>query len=169
MLWLNNITAYSNANVDFYQVFIDSKIVYDENNNVIYSFESESTNLPIIKNLEKIECINKTFTIKIIDQLISYTDNTNNLTNVFTHRMNFIEPSKNKYNSPIFNFTYKKVNNNRMPNLINSSYNFISNLSFKIYKFSDKVQFIIETNPETNVQKNYWVLTDLNLLKDFLK
>lgn len=165
MLWINNIVT-PNTCIDFYQVFIDSNIEYNDNNNIVYSFES--SNLPNIKNLEKIECICKTFTIKIMDQLISYTD-IDNKTIVFSHKMKFIEPSNNKLNIPIFNFSYKNVNNNRMPNLIDSSYNFISNLTFQIYKFSDKVQFIIETNPETNITKKYWITSELNLLNNYLK
>jgi hypothetical protein len=36
-----------------------------------------------------------------------------------------------------------------MPNLIETNYNFYDILEFKIYKISDKIQFIIETNPKT--------------------
>jgi hypothetical protein len=166
MLWINNIIT-PNTCIDFYQVFIDSNIEYNDNKNIIYSFES--SNLPNIKNLKKIECINKSYTIKTMDQLISYTDIIDNKTIVFSHKMKFIEPSNNKLNIPIFNFSYKNVNNNRMPNLIDSSYNFISNLTFQIYKFSDKVQFIIETNPETNITKKYWITLELSLLNNYLK
>jgi hypothetical protein len=69
----------------------------------------------------------------------------------------------------IFNFTYKKVNNNRMPNLIETNYNFYDILEFKIYKISDKIQFIIETNPKTKIIKKYFITTNLDLISDYIK
>lgn len=170
MLWLYNKDG---AFFEFFQVFINSNTVYTENNNTIYSLEStqlsEIENNVKIKNFDKNKFDYYSFDIRIIDQLISYT-NTNdfNQQNVFTTKMNFIEPSNNKFNLPIFNYTYKKVNKNRMPNLIDSNYNFSSTLEFKIYKISDKVQFIIETNPETKIIKKYFITTDLNFIKNYI-
>ena len=168
MIWL-----YSNDNnfIDFYQVFVSTGIEFQNNNNTIYSLESNDANkITTIVNIDENKYSQYThkYTIRIIDQIISYIDNSNKQ-NVFSFKMNFIEPSTNKYNLPIFNFVYKKVNNNRMPNLIETNYNFCSTLEFKIYKISDKIQFIIETNPETEIIKKYFVTTDLNLIKDYLK
>ena len=165
MLWL-----YSKDNnfINFYQVFVGTENSFDSNNNTIYSLESNKTS--IIRNIDKIVYVEYTytFTIKIIDQLISYNDYKSNEENVFSFKMNFIDPSTNEYKLPIFNFTYKKINNNRMPNLIETNYNFYNTLELKIRKISDKVQFIIETNPKTKIIKKYFVTTDLNLIKDFL-
>lgn len=165
MIWL-----YSKDNnfIDFYQVFVGAEIEFQNDKNTIYSLESNELNkILTIKNIDKIKYIQHTFTIRIIEHLISYIDNSNNEI-VFSFQMNFIEPSTNEYNLPIFNFTYKKVNNNRMPNLIETNYNFYNTLEFKIYNISDKIQFIIETNPESKIIKKYFVTTDLNLIKDFI-
>jgi hypothetical protein len=167
MLWLYNK---DNIIFEFFQVFINSNIVYSANNNIIYSLESTQSQVENnikITNLDKITYDNYSFNIRIMDQLISYTNDINEQI-VFTSKMNFIEPSNNKKNLSIFNFTYKKVSNNRMPNLIQTSYNFSSRLEFKIYKISDKVQFIIETNPNTKIIKKYFITTDLNLIKNYI-
>jgi hypothetical protein len=169
MLWLYNKDNKDNIFIDFYQVFIDTQIEFQNDSNTIYSLESTDLNkiLPI-KNIDKFICSQYTFTIRIIDQLISYIDNSNEQI-VFSSKMNFIAPSNNKYNLPIFNFTYKKVNNNRMPNLIETNYNFYDILDFKIYKISDKIQFIIETNPKTKIIKKYFITANLDLISDFIK
>lgn len=167
MLWLYNkdIMFY-----DFFQVFVNSNIIYSCDNNTIYSLETSETDKNVkTETFEENKYDNYSFDIKIIDQLISYTNiNNPNEQIVFTSKMNFIELSNNKLNLPIFNFTYKKVNKNRMPNLIDSNYNFSSTLEFKIYKISDKVQFIVETNPTTKAIKKYFITTDLNLIKKYI-
>ena len=171
MLWLYNKDNKDNIFINFYQVFIDTQIEFKNDSNTIYSLESTDLNkiLPI-KNIDKFICSQYTFTIRIIDQLISYIDNSNlNEQIVFSSKMNFIAPSNNKYNLLIFNFTYKKVNNNRMPNLIETNYNFYDILEFKIYKISDKIQFIIETNPKTKIIKKYFITTNLDLISDYIK
>lgn len=166
MLWLYNK---DNNFIDFYQVFVNSKIELETDSNTIYSLESTDTDKtsPIVNN-DKISCSRHKFTIRIIDQLISYTDDTNAQI-VFSFKMNFSDPSTNKYNLPIFNFTYKKVNNNHMPNLIQTHYNFSNVLEFDIYKISDKIQFIIETNPSTKIIKKYFVTTNLDLVDEYIK
>ena len=82
--------------------------------------------------------------------------------------MNFINPIENDYNLPIFNFNYKSVNKTRMPNLIKSNYNVYVILNFTIYKPNDNIQFIIETNPETNIKKKYIITNNLKNLDNFL-
>lgn len=171
MLWLydkNNIIDF-----EFFQVFMNSNIVYDDDNNTIYSLETintEQNNIENDINVNKIKCDEYLFDIKIIDNLISYTSiNNSNQQLVFTFKMNFIKPTENELNLPIFNFTYKKVNKKRMPNLIDSHYNFYSSLKFKIFKINDKVQFIIETNPNDKFSiKKYFITTDLNLIKNYI-
>ena len=167
MLWL--YTKDHNI-INFYQVFVDGKIEFENNKNTIYSLGSNIPNISDIYNIpiDQFKSTNYKFTIRIIDQLISFDDQTN-LQTVFSFKMNFKDPSTNKYNLPIFNYTYKKVNNNRMPNLIESNYNFYKTLEFKIYKINDQVQFIIETDPETKIIKKYFTSTNLNLLDDYLK
>jgi len=173
MLWLyTKLNTKLNTNFDFYQVFVDSKIVYNQDNNIIYSFEVDKNDPNIIFNksldLNKIKCKDICFDIKIKDQIISYTNDKTNEKSVFSSKMNFIEQSDNKYKLPIFFFSYKKVNKNRMPNLTNTNYNLSTKLFFKIYKINDNIQYIIETNPLTNIQKKYWITTELNLLNNYL-
>lgn len=170
MLWLYNKDS---TICEFFQVFINSNNVYTENNNTIYCLEStqlaEIKNNVKIKNFDKIKFDYYSFDIKIMDQLISYTNtNDSNKQNVFMSKMNFIEPSNNKLNLPIFNYTYKKVNKNRMPYLIDSNYIFSSTLEFKIYKISNTVQFVVETNPSTKIIKKYFITTDLNFIKNYI-
>ena len=164
MLWL-----YNKDNLfDFYQIFIDNELVFN-NNDKIYSFEPNlsinNKNFKYDLNEYKFEDV--TFEIKIIDNIISYTNLLNDKINVFTYKMIFIEPLKNIYNLPIFNYSYKKVNKNRMPNLIESKYYLFLQLNLKIYRINDDIQFIIETNSKTNIQKKYFIVKDLKLLKNF--
>lgn len=169
MLWIYNK---ENTNIDFFQIFIGSNTVYENDNNTIYSLESDLTNNFEIKNIDKIDCDEYIFIIRIIDQLISFIDASDGKLNnqtVFTTKMNFIDPTSNKFNLPIFNFTYKKVNNNRMPNLLENNYNFYSKLHFKIYKISNNIQYIIETNHETKIIKKYFITNNLNLLNNYIK
>jgi len=107
------------------------------------------------------------FDIKILDQLISYTNNKTNETNVFSFKMNFIEPNKTNNLLPTFHCIYKSVNKNRMPLLINSNYNFTYNLDFEIYKIKNEIIYIIESNPITNIRKKYLLVTDLNVLNNY--
>jgi len=164
MLWLYN------NNINFYQIFVNSKLVYNQDNNIIYSFESNNIcqdlelNEPDLSNIKYIEF---NFEIRIIDQLISYINTVTNDNIVFTFKMNFIEPSENKFKIPIFNYSYKKVNNNRMPNLIITNYNLYAKLCFKIYNINENLQYIIETNPITKIIKKYWITTELNLIDNY--
>lgn len=170
MLWM----LYQDIN--FYQVFLNSSKVYNENNNQIYSLEydqntqlnkfEQMSSIYINKKICEMEPITINFAIKILDQLISYTNLSNNETNVFTQKMNFIPPNKNSCNVPIFNYSYKKVNSTRMPNLIETQYNFASELNFKIYNINKNVQYIIETN--NDIVKKYWVCTDVELLNNMI-
>lgn len=174
MWWLlNNTNANdkikTNTSINFYQIFVNSKIIYNQDNNTIYSFKSGDGELNLNIQLDQIECYNIDYTIKIIDQLISYTNINTGETNVFSFKMNFIKPNINKYKLPIFNFTYKNTNNNRMPNIIESEYDVYTNVNFKIYNIDNNIQFIIEKNLKSNVIKKYWIVEDLDSLKNILK
>lgn len=173
MLWLNN----QNYNSDFFQIFIENNKVYDEDNNQIWSFESKKNDnqFELHKNsnvytidLDQLKTTDLTFEIKIIDQIISWSNIKTNETFVFSFKMNFINPTENEYCLPMFNFNYKTVNKTRMPNLISSNYNQHVILNFTIYKPNDNIQFIIETNPETNSKKKYIITNNLKNLDNFL-
>jgi hypothetical protein len=180
MIWLNNYKSNDNTQINFYQVFIENKQVYnDEKENTIYSFESterteqtEQTDAYNFKHnkYENIEC-----DIKIIDHVISYlvlSGEKKNKNFVFTMKTNFIKPTDNELNVPIFNHIYKSTSTKSLPNLIESKYCLSSTLNFKIYNLdtdnSDtKIQFVIETNPLTNIIRKYFITTNLNSLQKY--
>lgn len=181
LLFLDN----SKVNLDFFQVFIEDIQVYsDEEGNIIYSFDSSSQsemesksksklNLNLDLNQYKFE--NICCKIKMIDSIISYDILTINKNFVFTTKTNFIEPSDNQFALPIFSHTYKQVNTKKLPNLIESKYTNIYTLNFKIYNLdldldltdNDKIQYVIETNPETNLMRKYFITTKLSLIQKF--
>ena len=167
MFWLfnnNNDNEFS-----FYQVFLDYNIVYNENNNIIFSLESSKTNG--INNLNNYKCTEINMEVKQLDNLILYINKSTekNETYIFETKMKFSKPSENKYNAPIFNLSYKKANKHKMPNLIDSYYSFNKTLLFKIFQLNNNVLFVIETDPVTNIQKKYWIVTELNFLNNYLK
>jgi hypothetical protein len=172
MFWLNDDdNDNDNKQIEFYQLFIKNDIVYDDKEgNTIYSFEENNINLNINDklNLTNYKYTNIICEIKIIDHIIAYTLISNNKNYVFSTKMNFINPNESDLNIPIFNYTYKQINKNRLPNLIESQYNLSTTLEFKIYNLNQNVQFIIETNPITNSIKQYFITKNLNSIKNFL-
>jgi len=181
MLWLYNNKFNDNNTFDFYQVFIENNLVYDDKDeNMIYSFNSTNLqntqlnlnlNIDIDKyNFDNIEC-----EIKIIDNIISYNilsknTNENNKNYVFISKLNFIKPINNQFEIPIFSYTYKSTSTKKMPNLIESEYILSQTLNFNIYKLDkdNKIQFIIETNLLTNSIKKYFITTNLDLINMFI-
>lgn len=179
MLWLyNNLNQ--NRLCDFFQIFTEYNLVYsDGGHNDIYSFDIvnpiNSSNSKF--NYTTYEYDNVECEIKMIDNIISYNISNNNLnTNlnnkqyVFTFKTNFVEPNDNQHKLPIFNNVYKLTNTKRLPNLIETEYNFTSTLNFEIFKLdkNNNIQFIIETNPITNSIRKYFITTNLNLVQEFL-
>ena len=57
---------------------------------------------------------------------------------------------------------------NKMPNIIKTMYNYFYQLEFEIFEISTEIQYIIETNPVTNIKKIYWITTQLDLLQQYL-
>lgn len=162
MIWIFNNTNF----INFYQVFTNTKIEFNNDLNSIYSLIDDGTEI-ISQNFE-IYPKKYEYTIKIIDQYISYTDNNNYNQNVFSFKTNFIDPESNEYKIPIFKNEYKRVNNNLMPNLIKSNYNFYGELKFTIYKIDNNIQYVIETDPKTNITRKYFITTDLQLLNNYI-
>ena len=167
MLWLyDNLTSF-----DFYQIFENTNVVFNENSNIIYSFdnyhENSISNTNSKLNLSNYTCDNKHIHVKGIEQLISFLDIKTNKEKVFSHKNNFIESSANKLSLPIFNFTYKLVDPHRMPNLIESNYNFSYELALQIYKINQETQYIIENNLSTGKIKKYWITTNIDSVLNF--
>ena len=178
MLWLYNTGLNDNNSLNFYQVFIENNLVYsDKDSNYIYLFNStSSTDSKLNLNLKNYKCDIIECEIKIIDNIISYdilsinTDKTNK-NYVFMIKSNFIKPDNNQFKLPIFSYIYKSTSTKRLPNLIESNYNCVSTLNFKIYKLDNenKIQFVIETNLLTNLTRKYFVTTSLNLIQYYTK
>ena len=66
---------------------------------------------------------------------------------------------------------YKKVSSKKLPNLIETKYDNVLTLNFKIYDIEinkDKTQFIIESNPLTNQSRMYFITTNLDKIKNYL-
>ena len=175
MLWLYN----DNNPLNFYQIFLENKLVYEDNDsNLIYSLETtnliNTTNLLKFGfniNLSDYTCDNEECEIKIIDNIISYNFLLKNKNRkfVFLTKTNFIKSENNQLKIPIFSNAYKSISVKKMPNLIDTEYNFSQVLNLKIYKLDsdNKIQYIIETNTKTNTIRNYFITVDLNLLKKF--
>lgn len=169
MLWLyDNLTSF-----DFYQIFENTSVVFNENSNVIYSFDNQNSNSNSNSNenfklnLSNYTYDNKHIYVKGIEQLISFLDIKTNKEKVFSYKNNFIESSANKLSLPIFNFTYKLVDSHRMPNLIESNYNFSYELTLQIYKINQETQYIIENNLSTGKIKKYLITTNIDSVYDF--
>jgi hypothetical protein len=178
MLWLGKIKSNDNYSINFYQVFIENNLVYiDNDSNAIYSFDStnstDSNKLTRLNfNLENCYLDNIICEIKMIDHIISYDilSTSPNENNVFISKFTFIKPEENNFGLPIFSYSYKLTSTKRLPNLIESEYNYMSILNFQIYKLDkeNQVQFIIETNPKTNEVRKYFLVTNLDLIKPFV-
>lgn len=175
MLWLYN--KYNSSEIiNFYQIFVSSELVYNDNeNNTIYSLESSKNKNVCDVKINYSEHDDIVCDVKIIDNIISYDlKYTNNIEKnekyVFMFKsQNINEFDYNKENNLSFFHNYKVINTKRLPNLIESEYNFCSTLNFQIYNLEkNKVQFIIETNPTTNSVKKYFITTEPNLIKKYL-
>jgi len=170
MLWfLNNPKTNPNGMIEFYQIFVDSEIVYtDEEANTIYSFNSN--NLKFNIDTTKYKSTNINCKIKIMDHIISYNMENQKTDCVFTVKTNFINPQDNQYRIPLFSHTYKQVSEKRLPNLIESEYTNIYNLNFQVYNIeqnNSQIQFIVETNLITNEKRKYFIVQDLNLIEKY--
>ena len=179
MLWfLNNHKINLNDTIEFYQILVDyDKIYFDDEFNAIYSLVSNNQNNQKFKiDLTKYKLINIDCKIKIMDHIISYNiDNQNKNENqknnyVFTAKQNFIDPINNQYGVPIFLHIYKQVSEKKLPNLIESKYTNIYELNFQIYNIDSdnfQVQFIVETNKLTNINRKYFIVPNLNLIQKY--
>ena len=176
MIWLlNNNKTNSNEYINFYQIFVESEQVYSDNqHNIIYAFNSNKIHNNTINkfNFELDKYDNIECKIQIMDHIISYDILTEKKKYTFTSKTNFIKPTNNKFNVPIFSHSYKSVSNKKLPNLIDSEYTYSSILNFKIYNFEtnnniDKIQYIIETNNITNTIKKYIITNNLNLIEKY--
>jgi hypothetical protein len=148
MFWLyNNLHFY-----EFFQIFDVNKVINIDDNK-IYNL-SKIINFDI-DDLSFLEIV---YDIHIFDELISYK----NINNDETITFSFKHESFNKNNNLIFNWKYKKVNNHKMPLTLSDLYDQNYLLKFQIYKLSNDIIFIKETNIKNLEFKNYWLTTNFN-------
>ena len=165
MFWLlsNNLCQ----NYDFYQVFIDQKLVHQDNLTYIYSFETTDNNHKnIYDSLESKEIICE---IKVFNNLTSYTVDLE--TQVFEIETNFINSTdlSNELGIGIFTHKYKRVNTNLMPNIIKSQYSMNKIYIFKIYQIDEETLYILQIEQGTNITLKYYLSTTItNIKKVFL-
>ena len=156
MFWLYT----TNTFFDFYQVFVDYEIEFHNLNNTIYCLESNTKKIDIENNYDK-----NNFLVRIKDHLISYSNDQGQI--VFSYKMNMCL-DENKPNLLIFNYKYKKTISEKMPNLNKKEYDVNNTYEFKIYKINEKIQYIIETNTETEIIRKYFLTTELNLVDIYI-
>lgn len=182
MFWL--YTCYNlNQKIDFYQIFINCKLIYsDFDKNAIYSISSDNTSYHSTQQnvlnieLDKLKYDTVSCQIKIVADKISY-----NFTNyvkseknigtnqVFTFRSSCVKKTDGEHPNIIYHHNYKKTNVKEMPNLLKNKYDFNNMLNFKIYNLEKNVQLIIETDPKTNVEKIYFISSDINSVSKYIK
>lgn len=146
---------------DFVQIFenncneIDSDYVYKLD---LDNFPKISgTNYYDIVTDKKIQPIIVNYCIKIIGKNISWTNLDTNVTINFIQKYNFVKPSENKIDKPIFEFNYK-INKHKLPELTTCSYDFYyPHIKFEIYKINNNLILIKETNQINNILRNYVV------------
>ncbi len=154
----------------FYQIFFPEIIKAD--GNTIYNLESDSGDnikfsdknvLNIIKT-KSIKPIKINYQIKIMGNLISYTniDSGKNIT--FIKKDRFYEHNDtSKVKRLIFNFEYKLTDNHRLPELTSKSYDyFYENISFGVYRIDDNSIYVEETNNKNNSNRNFLLQKNLS-------
>ncbi len=123
----------------------------------IFNVDSMSTEGNTIYNLDKIDwetnkikgITSKTysFRIKMIGQLISFTDLSTNKTFTFSKKENIIKPDENPNKYLIFACNYKKVDSHRMPELKSNLYDYYyENIVMEIYQINKDTLFVKEKN-----------------------
>lgn len=140
MLWLLNNAH--DENYTFAQIFNVDSISTD--GNAVYNLDKIDWDTDKIK-----EIIPKiySFRIKIIGQLVSFTDLTTNKTFTFSKKENIIKPNENPNGYLIFAYTYKKVDSHRMPELKTYLYDFYyENVTMEIYQINKDTLFVKEKN-----------------------
>lgn len=152
MLWLFD-NEY-NKKYDFYQIFINDKNEIEKNE--FYNLQniiSIDTN-----NYNKITI---SYEIKIIDNMIMYTNIDTNLSISFSFTTNFIKPDQNKFKKVIFNNKYILISNDKIPNINKNLYHSYYKIKFTILKINENLLFIKENNIIDNSIRNYWITDNL--------
>ncbi len=130
---------------------IDDNMVYNLGFEMDSSIESETKSetkqdiIPDPKSISDIVPITFRFEVKIMGQLISWTDLDTKKTVTFTKKEQFIEPDSNSYSKPVFNYNYKPTDNHRLPNILAKSYDFYyKEIILNVYVLNQNTFFIKE-------------------------
>lgn len=110
-------------------------------------------NIVIEKNIKPIIF---EYCVKIIGTNISWTNLETLDTINFEFENKFIEPSNNKYNLPIFDFTYKSVDKTKFPELLSKAYDqYYPKIKFTIYQINTNLILVQEQNFLNNSTRKY--------------
>ena len=149
----------SSNNHKFYQAFYNADKYVTNDESVIYDLTKSNFDKLDVKNIH-----NYNFKISTIDNLISYKNFDNDQTNQFLFLINVIDSDKNKL---IFENIYNKIESNEFPNFINSDYDNIYYVNFKISQINKDLFLINEKNINTQITKKYILSTDIDLVLNF--
>lgn len=146
-------------NHKFYQAFYNADKYVTNDESVIYDLTKSNFDELDVKNIH-----NYNFKILTIDNLISYKNLDNNQTNQFLFLINVIDSDKNKL---IFENIYNKIESNEFPIFIDSDYDNIYYVNFKISQINTNLFLINEKNMNTQITKKYILSTDIDLVLNF--
>jgi hypothetical protein len=139
----------------FLQIFSNNYIDCDSNK--IYKLNE------LIDYKETENYVKFNFLIKIMGQLISYTNLETNVTITFSKTENFIDPNLNVLNKPVFEYNYKIIDNYRLPELLSKQYDYYyEDIELTIFIINNNLLFVKENNKLTNSKRNYWITKDLS-------
>ena len=157
MFWLFN----NNNSFDFYQIFTDlKKFNIDNSKNILYDLNNDINDLDI--DLDSYEFLKINYQIKIIDNLISYTNlKSNKIITFLIIKKNVDSNICNLTNFKTLQFNYELVDNNNMPNLLQKYYQFYKDIHFTIYNINQNLLLIHEYNITDNTKKFYWLSQDI--------
>lgn len=139
----------------FYQIFpeLTSHVVND--GSIIYDLVNNDQ----IKKYEDNELVfNSTFKIYISNNLISYKD----INNDKTYNFSFTTEQIKNIDKIIFKNVYEKINESEFPIFMDSDYDKIFNINFKIFSINPDLFLINEFNNTTLTNKQYFISNKLS-------
>jgi hypothetical protein len=162
MLWL--FDEKPSEQYTFSQIYIlNKKDIFNIDDNTVYKLEKTisdkdgNTNKEVNKEIKDIQPIEFKFCVRQMGQLISWTDLDTKKTITFSKKQNILESEKNGLDHLVFNFSYKKVDNHRLPQLKKELYDgYYENIKFNIYVLNKNKWFIEEIN--NDCIKNYYIV-----------
>lgn len=146
-------------NHKFYQAFYNTDKHVTNDESIVYDLTKSKFNELDVKNI-----YNYNFKISVIDNLISYKNLDNNQINQFSFLINIINSDENKL---IFENIYNKIESNEFPIFIDSDYDNIYHVNFKISQINTNLFLINEKNINTQTTKKYILSTNIDSVLNF--